>query len=793
MRERHSRENSVVVRPMKTALAVALGLVLAGTPLDGRAATTTGSAAPQVNGGTTSKAAVNIGEVGAVSGAARRKSKARVPLKAPYSEHVIGAQAIHDASLAQNAQTILARKPSINAFSTGPNGVRSTITFRAFNSGQFSETFDGVPLNDMFNGGTTNQASNRNAIPLTLNDTAGIQIYNGINNPAVNAYNSLGGTINFLPRQPSRHPGGSLGVGYGSFGTFDWNAAADTGSLGGLRSLFAYNRQISQGWVNNSGDQNSNFYYAGILPYNGGRSRVSSYLIVNHNVGYTPHSVPLPLIQKYGTSYDWPLNYDSTRNNDREITGILADRSLLTQTAILHNKVFFQSNNYTRTSYSNPAFAESASQPYYLPNQGTGYPFWLSYPTGPTYDPAAVFGSTQYGTDYHLYEDVSSDLGYSPSLTFLLPDNVVKIGGNVTYGVLHSAEYWYGSAPVPQQSGYNNAWNERDSRIYSSVYAQDDISLFGRTLHITPGVKYLDAQTTSADNIGFYYPIGGTVSNNEGFVSPTLGINYAPLQGFSIYGAYGRNIKFPNISAFYSNIAEQNAAGQYVVVPVHLTPEYATDYELGTRYEGYGFAGTVNVYRELFTNTFINTTSPVSGLSTTVNGGSSRYQGAELGLIQHFRALPIGRFSVFGNYSYNQAVFTSSFNSAYAGQVSAGQPLANVPTNMVNIGVGWTQGGVHVGIDEKYVGPQYVNQQFAGVSGGLTIPGYAVTNIGVFDTIPFHEVDMKSIKLALNIDNIFNKHYIPKALSNTDYYGNPYLSVFEGMPFSIYGSATVRF
>ncbi len=296
--------NKGIARPAKTVLGAALSLVLAALPGTGRAATS-GSQATQAPRDAKGKPTViNVGEVGAASSTARGKVPAHVPLKAPYTEHVIGAQAIHDASLAQNAQTILARKPSINAFSTGPNGVRSTITLRAFNSGQFSETFDGVALNDMFNGGTTNQASNRNAIPLTLNDTAGIQIYNGVNNPAVNAYNSLGGTINFIPRKPSRRPGGSLGVGYGSFGTFDGNATADTGSLGGLRSLFAYNRQISQGWVKNSGDQNSNFYYAGTLPYNGGRSRVSSYLIVNRNVGYTPHSVPWPLIQKYGTSYD---------------------------------------------------------------------------------------------------------------------------------------------------------------------------------------------------------------------------------------------------------------------------------------------------------------------------------------------------------------------------------------------------------------------------------------------------------------------------------------------------------
>ena len=112
---------------------------------------------------------------------------------------------------------------------------------------------------------------------------------------------------------------------------------------------------------------------------------------------------------------------------------------------------------------------------------------------------------------------------------------------------------------------------------------------------------------------------------------------------------------------------------------------------------------------------------------------------------------------------------------------------------MVNLGIGWAQGALHAQVDEKYVGPQYVNQQFAGVSGGLTIPGYAVTNIGVFDTLPIHEAGVKGIKLALNIDNVFNRHYVPKAVSNTDYYGNSYLSVFEGMPLSIYASATVRF
>ncbi|WP_297444289.1 TonB-dependent receptor [Acidiferrobacter sp.] len=752
-----------------------------------------GIAYPLTSSGHTKVRAPQSGKVIHITGVRKTGHKADAPLKAAYTEHAIGAQAIRHASPAQNAQTILARKPSINAFSTGPNGVRSTITFRSFTSGQFTETFDGIPLNDMFNGAATNSASMRNAIPLTLADTASIQIYNGINNPAVNGYNSLGGTINYKPLQPARRLGGAVEVGYGSFDTANWGAVINTGSLDGFRSVFSFHRQTSHGWVKNSADQNNNFYYAGVMPYDGGRSQISTYLIVNHNTGYTPHSVPEPLVNQYGITYDWPLNYEQTNNKDTEITAIVDAKSLVSRSVITDSKVFYQSDNYQRTSYSNPAFGQSASQPYYLPNQGTSYDFWSSYPTPPTYDPAAIFGSVLTGTDYQLYQDTSSDLGYSPSVTILAPHNIVTVGGNVTYGLLRSTEYWYGSAPVPQIPGYNNAWYEHDERLLASAYAQDDVSLFDDAVHITPGVKVLDAYTISSDAIGIYYPIGGTVANNQHFVSPTLGLNYAPLPGFSVYASWGRNIKFPNIGAYYSNIAETNAAGQYVVVPVSIKPEYVTDYELGTRYRHAGFLGSIDAYREYFSNTFVNVTNPTTALTTTTNGGRSRYQGVELTLEQHFGRFFVGRWMGYANYSYNQAVFTSSFNSSAVGQVSAGQPLANVPKNMVNVGLGWRLGDVDARIGAKYVGPQYVNQQFAGVPGGLKIPGYTVTNIGLFDTIPLHEVDVKSVKLALNIDNAFNHHYVVAATSNTDYYGNPYLSVFEGMPFSVYGSATLTF
>lgn len=742
--------------------------------------------------GVIGKNAIRIGAIDKET-SSLKSNKKKVPMKATYSEHVISAKVVRTASPMKNAQTILAGKPSINAFSNGPNGVQSTITFRSFNSGEFSETFDGISLNSAFNGSATNAASERNSIPLTLNDVSGINIYNGINNPSVNSYNSLGGTINYQPRKPSKIMGGSIGMGYGSFNTFQWNALFNTGSIDGLRSLIAYNRQTSNGWLDNSGNQNTNYYYAGMLPYNHGQSRLSAYVIVNHNIGYSPHSVPQSLLQQYGYNFNWPLSWNYTTNDDTSLTAIVGDKTVINEHVIMNTKIFAQNDNYHRTSYSNPAFSQSANQPYYLLNPALSSSFWLTYPTPPGYNPGAIFGSTQNGTDYQYYEGVNSTLGFTPSVQLLLPYNNVTIGGNITYSLRHDGKFVYGSFAVPHIAQYNNLWDEHDSRLLTSVYVQDNMSLLHGKVHITPGIKYLYANTVSSNDIGIFYPIGGSVGNSQAFTSPTIGISYTPYHNLSIYGSWGRNIKFPNITAYFANIAEKNANGQYQSVPVTVTPEYVTDYELGMRYRNHGFMGSINAYREDFTNTFVDTINPSSSLATTTNGGSSRYDGIELSLAQNLGHFLLGHWEANANYSYNKAVFTSSFASTYAGEVQSGQPLANVPKTMFNVGIDWYLHHLQAHINGKYVSTQYVSQLFSGTPSSLTIPAYFLIDAGIMDTIPVNNRYAKSIKLSLNIDNLLDRHYFPQAYSYNSYNGSAYLSVMEGMPRFVFGSITVKF
>lgn len=738
----------------------------------------------------------NLSEVMVI---AKELSLTRIPMQAQFTESVIGPSAIRFTSPMLSVQSLLERTPSINVRTPAANGMRTNITFRAFSSGQFSETFAGVPINDPFNGGTTNSASTRNNIPLTLNDIDSVHLYRGINNPAVTSYNSLGGTIAFKPREPAAEASASGTIGGGSFNTWFYGLTANTGVIGGVRSMVSINHNSSSGWQNNSGNRNTNVYYAGVLPYDGGNGEVYAYAIYNQNAGYTPHTVPLPLIKQYGYSYGWPLSWSNSYNKDHGGTYILGDRMSVNDMLSFNVRVYARNVNYDRVSFSDPAFSQSATQPYYLPNQPATWPY-SPYPPASNYDPIALFGSYAAGNAYHTYNYDTQQYAVMPHFTLYLPNNELKFGGDYSHTKLHSAEFWYGANPMPRTTTYNDAWDERDQRSLGSLFVQDHISLLDDTVDVTPGVKYIFSRTTDFDNMGFYYPISGSVSDSEHYTSPTLGVNWSPIEHASLYASWGKTAKFPNISAYYNNVGQTNANGQSVVAPLHVSPEYVSDFELGGRYEAQGFEGAINLYRENFANTFIQVTDPTTQLTTTSNGGRSRYEGIELDL-QDSVDTPYGGFSLYGNAVENKAYFTTGFTvansagaSALAGQnVVAGQPLAGVPKHLANLGVGWKWHGWRASLSEHYSGSQYVNEYNAGVPTAETIPSYAVMNFTLNDKIKLNDGVLKDVKLALYVDNVLNRHYYTFGYADTTYSGTPFVRAIYEEPRAFFGSATFDF
>jgi outer membrane receptor protein involved in Fe transport len=729
----------------------------------------------------------------------RTAEQPQVPLKAVYTESSISKEQILNLSPspATSLQTMLNTQPSIYATTGGPNGMNTNIKFRSFADGEFGETVQGVPLNDIFNGGVMSQADNRNNVLFTPRDVDAVDIYRGVNNPAVNTYNSLGGTINYTLRQPTDTFGGDVGVDGGSFNTFDYHATVNTGDIDGIRQTVSFERDSSSGWFKATPDWNDNLYYAGNADVSA-NTQVFAYFTYNKNVGDAPEDVPFNLIKEFGHSYQYPKDIHYQTDNDTNLMGIAGFKSQITNILSVVDEAYIGDNDYVRTAYTNPA---DEGNPYYLYNAPQDYAYWSSWMP---YTGVAQFGSTAAGTAYQYYGYHGSVYGDNLKVTADLPFNTVTAGGDFNVGELHSREYWYGSKNMPLTTGYNDAWNEHDTRQMWSAFIQDDVHLWDDRIHITPGIKYISAASKDNDAVGFYYSPPGSLRNDDHFWSPTVGASIEPIDNFTVYGSYGKNVKFPDITSLYNELGYGG-----VVPPATVKPEYVEDYEAGARYQLDSLQLELNAYEENFSDIIYSIQLP-SGASFQENGGKERYRGVEFQLTQDFGDIGFGNLKSFLNASYNEAVCESDFGYGHSvsdtsGGCNKGQSLANVPNYLLNGGLTWDYSGWHVDLTGQFVGKQHLEDYYTYLPepaydlapGQPThIKSYVLFNLGVVKVIPLDDSFANALRLSVHVDNIFNTHYFADAETDSDANNSNYLNdVYArmGEPRAVYGSVSIYF
>ncbi|HEY2446479.1 MAG TPA: TonB-dependent receptor [Rhizomicrobium sp.] len=775
---------------------------------------------PQAKGQSAEPSALTNEQIETVIVTGSRPPLNAIPMQAPFTESTITPEAILNItpSPATTVQTLLNTQPSIYATTGATNGMETDIKFRSFSDGEFGETIAGVPLNDIFNSGVTYQADNRDNVLFITRDLDSVQIYRGVNNPAVNTYNSLGGTINFIPRQPADEIGGDIGVDGGSFNTLDYHATFNTGDLHGIKQTISFERDFSSGWLQNTPDWNDNLYYAGNADIDN-NTQVFGYMVYNKNRGDAPQFIPENLINRT-FNFQWPGNLYRSINLDTNYLGIAGFKTKILDFITIEDEGYFGDNSYERTSFSNPAYPG----PYFIDDQGSGYPFWTSYMGYAGYTQFPYNGKQAYGfpvvplaqggcapicayagTDYHFYGYNGALYGDRAKITADLPLNTVTAGGDFNLGELHSREYWYGTYNMPMVIGYNDAWDERDTRQMWSIYAQDDVHLFDDRLHITPGFKYVSAHTKDNDALGFYYSAPGADRADEHFLSPTLGANYQVFPDFDIYGAYGKNVKFPDITAFYNAVAGTNTA------PIVVKPEYAQDFEVGARYQWDSLHAELNLYDERFTDIILSATTQ-SGFTQYQNGGAEQFRGVELQLTDDFGEFWIGSWKGYLNASFNEAVCSTLSKDDLSGTTcEPGQSLPNIPNYLLNVGLIWDYDGWHVDLQGHYVGKQELqdfNTNLPGVIGDIQPgqmtenPDYFLVNVGIIKVIPVQWGPANALRFAFHVDNLFDTHYFSDAQSNTDLdnginpkTGNQLLDFYglSGEPRAVFGSVSVYF
>ena len=197
--------------------AIILAATLTGVPqTHAQSATDLGSVEAQASAGPQSGSKVNF-ESRVLT--AKQKQKATQPTKSVSRSTIDlfrpGAGGVQALSVLPNVQ--------ISGYNAGSASGRSTISMRGIKVGYNSipgelEThgitaeFDGVPLNSLSQG--TGWHSPETPIGALMSD---INVVEGAGNPRDRWYNSLAGTINFIPVQPTQRAGGAGSLSGGRF------------------------------------------------------------------------------------------------------------------------------------------------------------------------------------------------------------------------------------------------------------------------------------------------------------------------------------------------------------------------------------------------------------------------------------------------------------------------------------------------------------------------------------------------------------------------------------------------
>ncbi|RZD17260.1 MAG: TonB-dependent receptor [Candidatus Acididesulfobacter guangdongensis] len=728
-------------------------------------------------------------------------------------------------------ESLLNVAPSIHASTSGPNNIRSRVELRGFGTGEVSETFDGIPINNMFDGDSSNYMDIRNNVPFTLGDVSGVNISYGVNNPSVDTFDSLGGQIGYEPVMPSSKFSASIFGGYGSFATRTYGFSLNTGKLWeGIRMYLRVEHDDANDWYDGSSypNRDHSYYFSLIKPYNRNRSDISFIFMRNDDYANDPHLVPVPLLNQFGYNWGWPTSVENAQAYNQEYYVILGWKDYIDKNITFNNKAFYSEDDMYKNLYINPACHPSAAsagistascnipssiyvdgvQPYTL---GFGHGDWSPgfYPNDSYLNQFSTSAQLAYATDNHTKAVSLTQFGDFPTVTVKLPRNTVVFGGQFIDGNFHKTEWLGGSAYTPFTLGYN-AYNDlRGSESMDALYAQDRLSIIPHKLFLEPGVKYQYVNENISTNPVDNYTYGGTIANNYTEIEPTVGLSYNLLSNWNFYATYGRTMKAPNYSEFETSLGSlgPNSSGIFVYSkPItSLKPEIVTDYELGTRYRLQNLTLSANIYKESFTNTFVTYLNTITETTYQENAGNSVYTGFQLeGQYDINRNL-----NVYANYSLNTGKYTSSYffhhsSSGVNYSVQSGENVPMIPRHLANVGIDENYFHINGNLSGTYTGEQFVTDINGQPTSAYHLGGYWLFNLNLshkfnFRNIPFFkEADLKSMKLSFTVDNILNRNYLEGIVAGFAGQSYPtgtatYAEFMPGMPRFYYVSTSFKF
>ena len=747
----------------KLAAALLSAGIYSCAPLTAVAAINDSTPNPETT--TSTQQATNVGEVSAQAGALSTQGRklARTDGKltkkkifhSTQSQAVLGKRAIAGVGPAAGAAQALSLAPGVAV--RGYGGVASTaryeIAVRGVKVGWSSVNgdaerngltvlFDGIPMNNLIahNGGWDS-----NEIPI-LQMIHGINVTYGPGNPAGRWFDSIGGTINFVPLQPSTKPSAAVGMTFGSNGTLGYNFDVKTGMYDGWSAVLAggYTKNNTFRTGSFSAPSQSFAYFGKVVKVlKNGNFSLGGY--VDSTREFRPNFIPItPIagITTEGLNANAPLYSQPTSGFYSSLPESVWFKQLKVQDYMLYSKLNLNLGD--SVGLHELAWYRHGHRVHYRINN---------------YTP----GNTANSEFYNPSSDTYGDRLY---FSWKLPMNLLKAGGS-----------WIQQKYTTPYAGYNSLFSTSPSypiqynsdvlyNTYLTGFIQDTITPF-HGLKITPGIAAVQYQTQMYNNGSQAFPNVPAGAQNQTLINsssdtisgiePSVGIRFAPVHWGAVYASYAQSYQNPtdnNFGAYNSNGGTINFGS--------LKPVKSTDYEIGAKFliHRWGllhdFSFNINYYYDKLANETI-ATYLTNIAQTKFASANAVVNGVNIAIADN----PTINWHLFANLALNHSYYTT-----YIPQ-GGGNTLHNVnvsysPALTLSAGIdyryyyhGFLFSPKFV---DQYTSSQYLFNNLTGAPSHQQQPGYNVSNLifGVKTTRLNHYIPtLKNISLSVGIYNLF--------------------------------------
>lgn len=758
-------------------------------------------------------------------------------LLAPETLRVLDRKQLDTAGPVAGGAQMIQSTPGANVFGYGETGgTKYTVLLNGIQQGWAGEnqgftgagslgiTFDGVPVGDAATGLWQSATMPQNLVMQNLSVTY------GPGQPMNRWYDSVGGSIEFTPIQPTEEKHLSVALTDGPYGQQNFAFVGNTGNFKGWSTVLGGGlgrgddfRPAPDGFGNPA--KNGSAFGKTLKTFSAGS--IAMGIFYAKSGGYRAQVIPttdIGLVEP-GTTTDYSqpssgfysslpfADYNKYDTNEMFLA-YGRERLFLSSKSTFENTTFY---NHIRRFHHRTADAL---------NNGDQVDEW---------------------NNPH-----SNMLGDQANMSVVLPLNTVNFGGYVYHEIYNSRNLFFSPAlggsgkteTINPGAKFRDGFFQYDNAVF---YAQDDFHPIAR-IHIIPGLRVNGFGTSYSDQAYKDFNLNGVIPSthcalypsatdpfhnalgtptagpqdttkdqgslcaehaSQSAIEPSIDASVTPVDWLTIYGGYDTTYRPPALGGGGGMFQAVDPA--YYILAESKYAQFGGKVHF-THAPGLGnFIAGVDYFHMDYNNQELDyeTATGVTG----TDGGNSAYKGVDL----FFDADPQSNIHFFLNFAGESANYTTyvlgNTLAACNANPSSCQyynnlPVSYVPNFTLNTGLYYgIQHNHHELLEPRFwiesTGSQHLWNNNTGGPDNATMPAYTTANLSFVAPINFSKLEGQSFNLRVDMMNLANSRYNENEyISSGGYFaalfpGNSapsgYINAYPGAPRSIYGTITYQF